>query len=73
MESVVTEEQLKAHLMSTDDHFRQLIEQHHTLDAQVAALESKSLLTEEEMVEEARLKKLKLRAKDEIQAILHRS
>jgi len=72
MESVVTEEQLKAHLMSTDDHFRQLIEQHHTLDSQVAALESKSLLTEAEMVEEARLKKLKLRMKDEIQAILHR-
>ena len=73
MESVVTEEELKAHLCATDEHFRQLVEQHHQLDAQVASLEAKSLLTEAEQVEEARLKKLKLRAKDEIAAMLHKA
>ena len=73
MESVVTEEGLKAHLMSTDNHFRQLVEHHHKLDVQVTALEAKSLLSLQEQVEEARLKKLKLRAKDEIQAILHKA
>ena len=70
MESVVTEEELKAHLIATDNHFRQLVEHHHELDVQVTALEAKSLLSLEEQVEEARLKKLKLRVKDEIQAML---
>jgi uncharacterized protein YdcH (DUF465 family) len=72
MESVITEEQLKAHLMSTDDHFRHLVERHHELDGQVAELESKAFLTEEEQLEEARLKIFKLRMKDEIQAIMNR-
>ena len=69
--SVISEEQLKAHLMSTDDHFRQLVELHHSLDDQVAAIEAKHYLSEQEQIEEARLKKLKLRTKDEIQSILH--
>ena len=72
MESVITEEQLKAHLMSTDEHFRQLVERHHQLDDQVMALESKTHLSEDEQLEEARLKIFKLRMKDEIQAIMHR-
>ena len=69
--SVISEEQLKAHLMSTDDHFRQLVELHHSLDDQIAAIEAKNYLTEQDEVEEARLKKLKLRTKDEMQTILH--
>jgi uncharacterized protein YdcH (DUF465 family) len=71
MEAVTTEEQLKAHLMSTDERFRHLAEQHHTLDGQLMALESKLHLTDEEQLEEARLKKLKLRMKDEMQSMLH--
>ena len=69
--SVISEEQLKAHLMSTDDHFRQLVELHHSLDDQITAIEAKHYLTEQEQIEEARLKKLKLRTKDEMQSILH--
>ncbi len=69
--SVISEEQLKEHLMSTDDHFRQLVELHHSLDDQIAAIESKHYLSTQEELEEARLKKLKLRTKDEMQSILH--
>ena len=72
MESVITEEQLKAHLMATDVHFRHLVEQHHLLDDQLNHLDAKSHLSDDEQIEEARLKKAKLRIKDEMAAILKR-
>jgi len=67
-----TQEELKAHLMQTDDEFRHLAEQHAQLHKQLEALEAKSHLTPEEEMEEHRLKKLKLRIKDEMNAILSR-
>ena len=59
-------EELKAHLMATDGNFRSLAEQHSDYDHQLIALESKNELTEEEQVEEVRLKKMKLRLKDQM-------
>jgi len=67
-----TQEELKAHLMATDEEFRCLAEQHAQFHKQLEALEAKSHLTPEEEMEEHRLKKLKLRIKDQMNAILSR-
>ncbi|HEX6895633.1 MAG TPA: YdcH family protein [Bryobacteraceae bacterium] len=67
-----TQEELKAHLMQTDEEFRNLAEQHAQLHKQLEALEAKSHLTPEEEVEEHRLKKMKLRVKDQMNEMLAR-
>ena len=67
-----TQEELKAHLMQTDEEFRHLADQHAQLHKQLEALEAKSHLTPEEEVEEHRLKKMKLRIKDQMNEILAR-
>ena len=66
------QDELKAHLMATDEHFRQLCQQHSEYDHKVAELEAKHALSEQEQLEEVRLKKLKLRLKDEMTEILNR-
>lgn len=67
-----TQEELKAHLMQTDEEFRRLTEQHKQLHDQIAALKAKAYLTEQEEIEEHRLKKLKLHVKDQMNQILSR-
>lgn len=64
-------EQLKAHLMETNEEFRQLVGQHTDYAKKLDALEATPHLTEQEQLEEVRLKKLKLHLKDQIEAILH--
>jgi len=61
--------EIKAHLMQTNEQFRQLMEKHHEYDRLVAALDSKPVLTAAEELEEHRLKKLKLQLKDEMEQI----
>ena len=68
----VTQDELKAHLMATDEHFRELATLHHDYDEKLQQLESKHALTEDEQLEEVRLKKQKLRLKDEMAEILSR-
>jgi uncharacterized protein YdcH (DUF465 family) len=63
--------EIKAHLMQTNEQFRELVNRHHEYDVKVGALEAKQALTPEEELEEHRLKKLKLHLKDEIQQFLH--
>jgi uncharacterized protein YdcH (DUF465 family) len=63
-------EEIKAHLMQTNEKFRQLMDQHHEYDRLVEALEAKPALSAVEEVEEHRLKKLKLRLKDEMEQIV---
>ena len=65
-------EELKAHLVSTDEHFRSLVEQHSKLHKQLEEMEAKEHLTLEDEEVEHRLKKQKLRLKDEIIAIMSR-
>src|ERR1700724_2747434 len=67
-----TQDELKAHLMKTDEEFRHLAEQHAQYHKQLEALEAKPRLTPEEEMEEHRLKKLKLRLKDQMNGILSR-
>lgn len=66
------EAELKAHLIATDAHFRTLSTEHETYARLLGELESKSHLSPEEEVEEHRLKKLKLHAKDEMRQMIAR-
>jgi uncharacterized protein len=67
-----TQDELRAHLMQADEEFRHLAEQHAQYHTQLEALEAKPYLTPEEELEEHRLKKLKLRLKDQMNGIISR-
>lgn len=66
------QDELKAHLLATDAEFAKLAAQHAHYKQQVADLEAKAELTSAEELQEHELKKLKLRLKDEMTAILNR-
>ena len=67
-----TQDELKAHLMATSEEFRGLVSQHARFHKELEQLENKQHLTDEEQVEEVRLKKQKLRLKDQMNEILAR-
>ena|ERR1035438_80042 len=64
------QEELKAHLMATNEEFQRLSSQHSDFAHKLDALEALPHLTLEEQLEETRLKKLKLRLKDQMEAIV---
>ena len=64
------QEELKAHLMQTNETFRNLMNQHHEYDLLVEQLESKPALSADEEIEEHRLKKLKLQLKDQMERLV---
>ena len=63
-------EELKAHLMESNEEFRQLAGKHSEYARQLDALEALPHLTGQEQLEEVRLKKMKLRMKDQMEAIV---
>ena len=63
------QEELKAHLMETNEEFRKLAGQHSEYARKLEMLEALPHLTYDEQVEETRLKKMKLRLKDQMEAI----
>ena len=64
------QDDLQAHLMQTSEAYRNLNNQHQEYDVLVEKLESKPSLSAEEEIEEHRLKKLKLRLKDQMEQIV---
>ena len=67
------QEDLKAHLIATNEEYRRLSGQHSEYARKLDTLESLPHLTEEEQIEETRLKKMKLRLKDQMEAIVAQS
>jgi uncharacterized protein YdcH (DUF465 family) len=63
-------DELKAHLMETDQDFRNLATQHREYKKRLEELALRPYLTPEEQVEEVRIKKLKLKLKDQMQEVL---
>ena len=55
--------------LASDDQLRKLAEEHSNYSQRLEFLANKKYLSEEEKVEEIRLKKLKLRIKDEITSL----
>ncbi len=66
------QDELKAHLMATSEEFRQLVAKHAEYKRQVEAIEAKPHLTPDDEVEESRIKKLKLRLKDQMNQFMAR-
>lgn len=60
---------LKERLLTQNDEYRRLDQQHHEYESRLLALTEKIVLSDEEQVEETTLKKKKLQLKDRMEAI----
>jgi uncharacterized protein YdcH (DUF465 family) len=67
-----TQEELKSHLIATSEEFRSLAERHAQYHRQLEEIEAKPHLTMEDEAEEQRLKKQKLRLKDQMNELMSR-
>jgi uncharacterized protein len=56
-------------LLNNHEEFRQLVLEHTQYEQRLDSLTQKRYLTDDEKLEEVRLKKLKLRLKDQMQSI----
>ena len=61
--------QVRDQLLASNEVFRKLAEEHTQYSQRLDALVTKKYLSEEEKVEEVRLKKLKLRLKDQMESL----
>jgi len=57
------------HLLASDEEFRKLVQEHTQYEQRLDSLTHKRYLTDDEKLEEVRLKKLKLRLKDQMEGI----
>jgi uncharacterized protein len=56
-------------LCASHDEFRKLVQEHTMYEQRLGSLTEKRYLTDDEKLEEVRLKKLKLRLKDQMESI----
>jgi uncharacterized protein YdcH (DUF465 family) len=63
-------DELKDQLIESSDEFRQLAEEHSALERRLDELSARPYLTEDEQMEEIRLKKLKLHLKDQMEGMI---
>jgi len=68
----MTQEETRAHLVATSEEFRRLVAQHAEYSQKLDALAARPYLSPEEQLEEVRIKKLKLRLKDQMQQMMDR-
>jgi uncharacterized protein YdcH (DUF465 family) len=64
------EEEIKEHLMSSNEGFRRLVEEHRQYEGKLLELHSRQHLTEQEHLEEVNLKKKKLHLKDQMNSMI---
>ncbi|MGH9407741.1 MAG: hypothetical protein ACRD3D_18115 [Terriglobia bacterium] len=64
---------IREQLMVKDPEYQRLREEHSRYSARLEELEGKRFLTEQEQMDEVRLKKLKLRAKDRMEERVHQA
>jgi uncharacterized protein YdcH (DUF465 family) len=61
--------QVRDVLIASNEEFRRLVTEHSQFSQRLDALTQKRFLSEDEKVEEVRLKKLKLRLKDQMERL----
>jgi uncharacterized protein YdcH (DUF465 family) len=61
--------QVRDQLLASNENFRKLLEEHSQYSQRLEALITKKYLSEDEKLEEVRLKKLKLRLKDQMESL----
>ena len=66
-------EAVREQLMAGNEEYRRLREEHSRYKTQLIALSAKTHLSAEEQTEEMRLKKLKLRVKDQMEDLVRRA
>jgi uncharacterized protein YdcH (DUF465 family) len=64
------QDDLKAELIKTDDEFRRLHEEHQQYEKRLQEINQKSLLSQEDEIEEKKIKLHKLTLKDHMEQIL---
>ena len=67
--SAAEAQEVKAVLLQSDDHYRQLANRHHELDTRLHEISEKHYLSATEQIEEITLKKRKLAVKDQMEEI----
>jgi uncharacterized protein YdcH (DUF465 family) len=63
--------QVRDVLIASNEEFRRLVSEHSQYSQRLDNLTQKRFLSEDEKVEEVRLKKLKLRLKDQMECLEH--
>ena len=66
-------EAIREQLMANNPEYQRLRQEHARYAAQLEQLATKPYLTEDERIEEVRLKKLKLRVKDLMEILIHQT
>jgi len=64
---------IREQLMARNEQYQRLREEHARYASQLEQLASKNFLSEQEQVEEVRLKKLKLRVKDQMEMLVRQA
>ena len=72
MSNPTTETALKEFLLANDEQYRALASEHHQYDTRLHELSELPFPNNDEQLEEATLKKKKLRLKDQMEAIAHK-
>ncbi len=69
---MMKEEEIKEHLMSSNPEFRRLVEEHKQYEGQLEAILSRHHMTEQDRLDEIRLKKKKLHLKDQMNSMVQK-
>jgi uncharacterized protein YdcH (DUF465 family) len=70
MNQFTSTEELKEYLLTSDPHFRDLVNEHRRYEERLSQLASLSYPNDDELIEEKSLKKKKLFLKDQMEIIL---
>lgn len=66
-------EAIREQLMAGSEEFQRLREEHARYASQLDQLAAKTYLSEQEQIEEVRLKKMKLRVKDQMEMLVQKA
>lgn len=64
---------IREQLLASSDEFRKLADEHSNYSQRIETLANKKYLSEDEKIEQIKLKKLKLRLKDEMESFQTRA